>query len=567
MDSKQKIRRAIPRWLARFTFAVGLFNILANSLRPFKAPTRTLDHYFLVYVNSTAFATAVITGFALISLSTGLRRKKRRAWNLAIFFAAINMLTDLFRFHRHPVQLALSVLLLITLAIYKEEFYAKSDPSTRWRPVLALAIYIPAIILTGFAVIYFRHSDELIGSPSFIQVLQTVIYGLVGVSGPVRFASDRATDSVYFTLATFGFFALIIPVALYLRRVKENPTDTEADLDAIQEILIKDKFADSLSYFATRADKHIIWSANRKAGLAYRVENGVALVSGDPFGEYSLWPEVIDEFLAHADQYAWTPAVIGCTERAGEIFIKKIDAIALDLGDEAIINVPEFTLEGRPIKNVREMVNKMVRAGYTTSTLQVCDLDEQERAELLQKAREWRYGAPERGFSMALDRFLDPRDSGSIITVARKDGEIEAFLSFVPWGANKLSLDRMQRSRECETGINELLIARSIEFAKQSSITEISLNFAAFKSVFERADRISAGPVMRAKRNFLRFISQWFQVESLYRFNAKFQPEWRTRYFLIPSLSQMIPVAIAAAKAEKFIGTRRNHAISRQRVS
>ena len=168
---------------------------------------------------------------------------------------------------------------------------------------------------------------------------------------------------------------------------------------------------------------------------------------------------------------------------------------------------------------------------------------------------------------MALDRFLDSRDSGSVITVARRDGEIEAFLSFVPWGANKLSLDRMQRSRECETGINELLIARSAEFAKEASITEISLNFAAFKSVFERADKISAGPVMRAKRNFLRFISQWFQVESLYRFNTKFQPEWRTRYFLIPSLSQMIPVAIAAAKAEKFIGTRRNHAIARQRVS
>jgi len=562
MEFKIKIRKAIPNWLSRFAFLVGLFNILANTLRPFRAPTQTLDHYFLVYVNSTAFATAVITGFALISLSKGLKRKKKRAWNLAISFAAINLFTDLFRFHRHPVQLALSILLLITLAIYKEEFYAKSDPSTRWRPALALAIYIPAVIIAGVLIIYFRHSDSLVGSPSLMQVLETVAYGLVGLTGPVRFATDKATDSVYFTLGTFGFFALIIPVVLYLRRVKENPFNTAADLEAIQEILNKDKFADSLSYFATRADKHIIWSKNRKAGLAYRVENGVALASGDPFGEYSLWPEVIDEFLSLAADYAWTPAVIGCTERAGEIFIKKTNAIALDLGDEAIINVPDFTLEGRPIKNVREMVNKMVRAGYTTTTMNICDLDVSDRAELLNKAREWRYGAPERGFSMALDRFLDSRDSGSIITVARKDGEIEAFLSFVPWGANKLSLDRMQRSRECETGINELLIARSIEFAQQSAITEISLNFAAFKSVFERADRISAGPVMRAKRNFLRFISQWFQVESLYRFNAKFQPEWRTRYFLIPSLSQMIPVAIAAAKAEKFIGTRRNHALS-----
>ena len=549
----QRFRSKVPLLLSRFTFVVGIFNIFANVFNRFKLPAATLDHYFLVYVNSTAFATAVLTGLALIFLARGLKRKKRRAWNLAIVIVAINLLSDLFRFHRHPIQVALSVALLVTLALFKDEFYAKSDPTTRWRPFLGFILAFPALCVMGFILIYFRHSDSLIVSPSFNQVLITVLAGMVGLTGPVQFASGHVTDTVGFTLGTFGVFTFLLPLWLYLRRVKDVDQYSAPDLFDLQQILLKDQFADSLSYFATRRDKKIIWSDNRKAGLAYRVENGVVLASGDPFGEFSLWPEVIDKFLNQAAEFAWTPAVVGCTDRAGEVWIEKTKMLAIDIGDEAVVMVDDFTLEGRSIKNVREMVKKVVRLGYTTQTCKVSELTEGERMQLIDHAHDWRYGAPERGFSMALDRFLDERDSNSVIAVAKKGSEIMAFLHFVPWGANRLSLDRMQRSRESASGVNEALIAESIEYARRNSLKEISLNFAFFKSVFERADKISAGRSIRNKRNLLRLTSKWFQVESLYRFNAKFQPEWRTRYLLLPSMSQIIPVGIAAAKAEGFI--------------
>ena len=192
------------------------------------------------------------------------------------------------------------------------------------------------------------------------------------------------------------------------------------------------------------------------------------------------------------------------------------------------------------------------------------ELTATERSTLMNKAREWRYGAPERGFSMALDRFLDPIDDQTIITIAQADGEIMAFLSFVPWGENALSLDRMQRDRNCESGVNELLITSSIENVRAMGITKISLNFASFKSVFESADKISAGPLIRLRRNFFRFISGWFQVESLYRFNLKFQPEWRTRYLLTPAVGQLVPVALAALRAEKFLGSSQKYSSNKK---
>lgn len=557
-------RRLIPIVLSRVTLIAGLFNIFANLFRPFRKPARALDHYFLVYLNSTAFATTVLTGVMLLVLSQGLKRRKRRAWNLTILILSINLFADLFRFHRHPVQILLSASLLTVLAFCKEDFYAKSDPKTKSQPVKAFFTLLTSLVLIGFILLTFQHRASVVGSPSVFQILETVLRGFIWVSGPIHYSEDRAADTVYFTLGTFGIFLFLLPLSVYLRRAKKQLATAVNDYELVKASIMKDPYSDSLSYFATRRDKEILWSSNKKAGLAFRVENGVLLVSGDPFGEYSLWPELISKVTAMASEYAWIVAVIGCTDRAGEIWIKNSDMKAIDIGEEAIIKVKSFTLEGPSIKNVREMVNKVKRKGYETKSVKSTDLSDLERAKLIILAQEWRYGAPERGFSMGLDRFLETEDPDCVITFATRDQDIKAFLSFVPWGEKSLSLDRMQRDKEVESGINELLIVATIEYAKRNEMDSISLNFAAFKSIFERADKINAGIFLRLKRNALRWVSHWFQVESLFRFNAKFQPIWQTRYLLVPKLGNLGPVSVAALKAEKIIGSMRSHVISKR---
>ena len=160
-----------------------------------------------------------------------------------------------------------------------------------------------------------------------------------------------------------------------------------------------------------------------------------------------------------------------------------------------------------------------------------------------------------------MDRFGTEIDADCFITLAEEGGSIKGFLYFVPWTKTKLSLDRMQRDKDAEQGITELMIAETAEYARTNGITHISLNFAAFRSLFERAEKISAGPITRSTRNIIRFFSNWFQVESLYRFNAKFQPEWQTRYVIYPKASDLPKVGWAALRAEKFISSFRKHSV------
>jgi len=252
---------------------------------------------------------------------------------------------------------------------------------------------------------------------------------------------------------------------------------------------------------------------------------------------------------------------MGASDRGGEVWVEHAGMTAFEIGDEAIIKVKDFTLEGRPMANVRQMVNRIKRKGYVAYTSRWSDLDPAKKAELRSLAKKWRYGAPERGFSMSMDRFGEDIDSETIITIATLGDEIKGLLYFVPWANNGISLDRMQRERGTDPGVNELLIIQSVEWARENSVEVISLNFAAFRSLFERAEKISAGPITRGSRNLIRFFSNFFQVESLYRFNAKFNPDWQTRYLVYPKATDIAKIGWAAIKAEQFIGSFRSHAV------
>ena len=111
----------------------------------------------------------------------------------------------------------------------------------------------------------------------------------------------------------------------------------------------------------------------------------------------------------------------------------------------------------------------------------------------------------------------------------------------MPWGPDGVSLDLMRRDRSADPGMNELLIVAALQAAPKFGITRVSLNFAMFRSALARGEKIGAGPVLRAWRGLLVFLSRWFQIESLYKFNAKFQPRWEPRFVVYRASARPAP--------------------------
>jgi len=550
MPAQQTPRRSmklnLPLWLGRLAYLVGAVMISSVFLPPLRKEADYFYNFIPLPIRATAAASAIFSGIVMITLARGLKRRKSRARNLAILLLILNSFNSL-------TQSVIQLLLLVLLLIFRKEFYAKSDPSTKWRPVTAFIQMAMVTLISSSALLYLRKDNLFYGPTSLYQISKAVLLGFFGIDSGLTFKSERLSDSAAFFLGAMGVFTILVPLWLFFRRVTPITTMSDEERLILKKLYKHDELQDSVAYFATRYDKSVVWSKNKKAAIAYRVVDGVMLASGDPIGEYSLWPEVIDEFLKIANQYAWTPGVMGATERGGQVWIEQAKMLAIDIGDEAIINVDDFTIEGKAMGNIRHMVNRTKRDGYSAVTYKWIDVPISDQLELVKLAKEWRYGAAERGFSMSMDRFGLVDDDETIITIAKKGTVIKGFIYFMPWTTTGWSLDRMQREKGVDPGINELMIVTTVESAAKVGIKNISLNFAAFRSLFERADKISAGPLIRTMRNLIRFVSNWFPVESLYRFNAKFQPEWQTRYVLYPNPADLPRVGWAAIKAEQFI--------------
>ena len=538
---------AVPRLVGAVVYAVAAVNIATGLSRSFRGRVHWVADVIPGAVDDAAAAAVVVSGILLVLLAHALRRRKHRAWRTAVALAGASVVFNALRLH--PVVALVSVVLLFLLVRYRREFYAEGDPATRWRALYAALVLFVTSTVIGLGLLSLYDREVMGGWPGLVPALQQVWLGMVGVEGDLLL-HHRFGAFLGAILLGLGLMTLLVPVGLALRSPRPLPNLSAEDDARLRQLLSASP--DSLGYFNLRQDKSVVWSASGKSAVAYRVVGGVMLASGDPLGDAEAWPGAMTAFLAEADRHAWTPAVLGCSDRAGRAWVRTTDFAALELGDEAIIDVDSFSLEGRPMRNVRQMVGRIRRLGYTTEVTRVQDMSAAERAHLIADAQAWRGSETERGFSMALGRVADELDPAAVVVTASHEGVVRGFLQFVPWGRDGMSLDVMRRDRAADPGLNELLIVDALAACPRLGMRRVSLNFAAFRTIFERGERLGAGPVTRLLHSVLVFSSRWFQLESLYRFNEKFRPEWSSRYLVYPGGS-LPRVALAALEAEAFL--------------
>ncbi|GHC73460.1 phosphatidylglycerol lysyltransferase domain-containing protein [Streptomyces flavofungini] len=549
---------AVPVLAARICALVGLLNIAAGVFPRFR---RSRLHTFAEVLPGAlgpfAAALALSCGVLLLLLAHGLRRNKRRAWRAAVVLLPAGAVAQ-FTYRHSFIGAAISLALLALLLRHRSEFAALPDPRSRWRALANFVLLGAGSIALGLVIVSV-HPDKVVGDPGIADRLAHVLYGLFGFEGPVGY-TGRTSWTVGFSLGALGMLTALTTIYLAFRPEHPAARLTQDDESRLRELLVKHGGRDSLGHFALRRDKGVVFSPSGKAAVTYRVVSGVMLASGDPIGDVEAWPGAIERFMDEAKAHSWTPAVMGCSETGGEVWTRETGLDALELGDEAVVDVADFSLSGRAMRNVRQMVKRIERNGYETRVRRIRDLGEQELERIQRAAEDWRGTDTERGFSMALGRIGDPNDGDCLIATAHKAderpgpyGDLKAVIHFVPWGKDGVSLELMRRDRSADPGMNELLIVAALQAAPKLGIERISLNFAMFRAALARGEKLGAGPVLRAWRGLLVFLSRWFQIESLYKFNAKFRPRWEPRFVVYRASRDLPRIGFATMQAEGFV--------------
>ncbi|MGX1505169.1 phosphatidylglycerol lysyltransferase domain-containing protein [Streptomyces pristinaespiralis] len=549
----------VPALVGTACTFVGLIDIAAGIFPRFRhSRMHTIAEVLPGATGPFAAALSLSAGMLLLLLAHGIKRHKRRAWRAAVVLLPAGAVAQ-FVYRHSVIGVLLSLALLALLLRHRGEFAALPDPRSRWRALANFVSMGAGSLVVGLVVVS-AHPGRVVGDPGLTDRLEHVIYGLFGFEGPIEY-SDGVSWTVGYCLGALGLLTAVTTIYLAFRPEHPAARLTADDERRLRDLLAVHGGRDSLGHFALRRDKGVVFSPSGKAAVCYRVVSGVMLASGDPIGDVEAWPGAIERFMDEAKAHSWTPAVMGCSETGGEVWTRETGLDALELGDEAVVDVADFSLTGRAMRNVRQMVKRIERGGYSTRVRRARDLTDDEIRQIRRAAADWRGTDTERGFSMALGRIGDPADGDAVIATAHKAeeggtspyGDLKAVIHFVPWGTDGMSLELMRRDRSADPGMNELLIVAALQAAPGLGVERVSLNFAMFRSALARGEKIGAGPVLRMWRGLLVFLSRWFQIESLYKFNAKFRPRWEPRFVVFPTTRDLPRIGFAAMQAEGFV--------------
>ncbi|MGW8778352.1 bifunctional lysylphosphatidylglycerol synthetase/lysine--tRNA ligase LysX [Streptomyces sp. NPDC055796] len=549
--TRNRFLNRVPDAFAAFFGTLGLLCALL-ALSP---TLRQLLRHVVRFLDEIVVPVSANLAYAvfLFLLAAALGTRKKVAWWIVVTYLALLILVDVLiiadeYYWIGGPSMAIAVAALGILIAARKEFYAASRPGAFWRAMLVLGLGLLVAVLVGWGLVALFPGTLPKGQ--WLDWAARQVFG--GLVSPRQF-DGHPPRPLYFFLGLFGALALLNAASTLFRSQRLTAALHGDEEPRIRALLGAYGRGDSLGYFATRRDKAVVFAPNGRAGVTYRVEAGVCLASGDPVGDPAAWSAAVDAWLTVARRHGWQPAVMGASEEGATAYARS-GLSALQLGDEAILQVAHFDLDGRDMRVTRQAVNRVKRTGATTLIRRHSVLSEEEMQRIIERADTWRDTETERGFSMALDRLGDPADGDCLLVEAfDAQGELIALLSFVPWGKDGISLDLMRRDRGAPNGVMEFMVAELCAAAPGLGVRRISLNFAVFRSAFEEGGRIGAGPVLKLWRKLLLFFSRWWQLEALYRSNVKYGPEWYPRFLCYQDAGSLARVSLASGIAEGFV--------------
>ena len=549
-DPARRTRR-IRRWGAFLLTLAAVLNLVSSFTPPLRGRLQEILRLVPLAVPQFATVLVAMSGVGLLLLARGIRRGQRHAWQAALALLGATVIFHLVK--GGDLEEATAILAVMGfLFLNRDAFQTSTDrPSLKGGALAILgggALTVVLGTLVVESVTTFKSHSQRLALPVAMRSVTERMIGLHSIALPERLDDflSPALVGVSVALAVLAGWLLFRPVVIRHRHQGDETGQAKA-----REIVARHGHG-TLDYFALRSDKQYWFTETGETLVAYAVYGGVCLVSPDPIGPESERDTAWTAFRRFADNRGWNVAVMGAGEEWLPVY-RETGMHDLYVGDEAVVDATRFNLDGGRYKGLRQAVNRVAKYGYTISFHDPASLPPELEASLRQVMTQSRRGDVERGFSMTLGRVFCPEDQGLLLAVVHdKDGKPVAFCQYVPAaGIEGYSLDLMRRDEgEHPNGLIDFAVVETLRHLRDHGKRGLGLNFATMRAVL--AGESGHGVTQRAQRWFLRRMSDSMQIESLWRFNAKYDPEWQPRYAVYDAPEHMVPAALAVARAESF---------------
>ncbi|HEY9599871.1 MAG TPA: phosphatidylglycerol lysyltransferase domain-containing protein, partial [Cyanophyceae cyanobacterium] len=437
--------------------------------------------------------------------------------------------------------------LLIQLIVMRDLFTAQSD-----RPSITqgIRVLIGALLFTiayGTAGFFLANPRLYNYDFSFTDAIgQTLAMFFTednaGLEPKTKFGRFFA-DSIYLigtVTLTYALLMILRPVLL-----RGEPA-TQEERQQAKEIIQK-YGKSSLAHFTLLKDKAYYFSPSRRSVIAYVPKGRGAIALGDPIGPVEERQEAITGFQQFCQRNDWHPGFYQTGSEHLDLY-RSLGFRVLAIGEEAIVDLKLFTLQGKAGRNLRTPLNKLTKLGHQVKFYQPPIPDELLR-ELKGVSDEWlkMTEGSEKQFSLGwfYDDYLRECE---IAVVHTPDGQISAFANVVPeYQLNEITIDMMRRRTEVEAGTIDFLFISMFQHFKKQGYDSFNLGLAALSGVGEKP---KSPRLEKALHYLYEHLNKFYNFKGLHAFKEKFQPRWEPRYLVYPSRRALPDIVVALIRAD-----------------
>lgn len=498
----------VPQAMSVLVFLGGVLLLFSGATPGVRDRLLLLGSFMPLPVLEASHFLASLGGAALLVIARGLQRRLDAAWHAAMALLMAGAVLSLLKGLDFEEALLLCAL---ASALYasRREFYRKAalfaeSFSPGWTAALLLAV-AASVWLGLFSFKHVEYSSDLWWQFELAHNAPRFLRASVGAS------------LVVLLYALSRMFRVAPPAP---RRPSPEELDRAGAIAAASP--------DTSAWLAVLGDKQLLFSEKGDAFLMYGVRGRSWVCLGGPVGAAAGRRELLWRFAELCDLHGGRPVFYEVPAQDLAHFAD-LGMSFLKLGEEGVVPLDGFALEGGARKSLRQTVTKVEKEGFFFEML-----GQAAAAAALPELRRVSDGwladkkTREKGFSLGF--FSEDYVRRFPCAVVKKDGAILAFAN-VWTGRGELSLDLMRYLPGSPNGVMDYLFVKLMLWGRENGYTSFNLGMAPLSGM----DAHSLAPLGSRVGSFLyRHGENFYNFQGLRSYKEKFSPVWEPRYLASP---------------------------------
>ncbi|MCY1664346.1 phosphatidylglycerol lysyltransferase domain-containing protein [Rhizobium sp. SL86] len=276
-------------------------------------------------------------------------------------------------------------------------------------------------------------------------------------------------------------------------------------------------------------DKQILLSDAGDAFIMFGCHGQSQIALFDPVGPKEAWHDLVLKFVRDAKRQGRRPVFYQVSPQFLPIAVEA-GLNPYKLGEQAIVDLKGFSLQGGEWLKLRRSINRAERDGLEFSLLSP-DAVPAVLDELRGVSNAWlaAHNAAEKGFS--LGTFRDAYVAAQSVAVIRMEGRIVAFASIMTAPADgDAFIDLMRHIPGTHRGMMDLLFVKIMERLKADGFRTLNMGMAPLAGL----PNGDYAPLWnQIGRQVFENGERFYNFRGVLAFKSKFDPKWESRYLVV----------------------------------